>query len=221
MPINEATDRTNKLLNELGCNKHDNQNQLICARNLRTESFTGDESFNGLVIDNIVFSESLHQLLRDKKFKSCNIIAGYNSHEFNSFIQNLFIDLSDLINIDSHVLESYLKNFVTFNGDPIDDTIVEKIYQKYRISAIEKNGLEYLQYANRIQTDKNYFCPIKSTAEWFAAAGSRAYIYRFDYHNEDALVGGVFRGPKHSDEIPFVFAQPLSIFVRFLTKYFN
>lgn len=103
----------------------------------------------------------------------------------------------------------------------MDDTTVEIIYQKYRISAIEKNGLEYLQYANRIQTDKNYFCPIKSTAEWFSEVGSRAYIYRFDYQNENALVDGNFRGPKHSDEIPFVFARPLSIFVRFLNKLFD
>ena len=189
LSANEASEKTNNLLNKLGCKYLDNNKQLICAKNLSIDVLSSDKTLNSLVIDNIVFEDSIDKLLENSKFKNCNIIAGYNSREFYSTLEHIFPDLLDVLNIDYDVLKTVIKYYFTIHGHPIENGLIKEILQKYQIPMVEYNKLKYMVYANQIHVDKKYFCPIKKMTDYFTAAGMNAYVYRYAFpvENEEQI----------------------------------
>lgn len=238
----EATSRAKILFLFLNCDSMTSQESVECAQTKSESELL--EAYKSLdnymienekkyepeiflpVIDSIVYTKSIPELTKDKSFKKCNIMTGYNRDESALFVLYAYEILGKdynqyLINAMNfglvqfvEGLKKYMRYFPIYPYN--DPEIGSKIFKEYFTSAELSNidSINWLAKLSKITSDFQYNCQATQVASIYAKEGLKAYVYENQYRLEYGFLpeelNAYLVGPTHAEELALIFADMLT-----------
>jgi len=168
-----------------------------------------------LVIDNIVFNETIDTLVKKSSFKKCKIITGFNKNEMGSFIIGY-----GLLGSDSQKWEymAQTMNYSTFFQNvnnffhfyPTYPNVSSQNVTKAIVDAYlptnQTSITTYYPYLDRIGTDFVFACQSFQLSEIYSKLKNDVYFYEFDYRISSTIYPEIV-GTVHTDELTIVFDE--------------
>ena len=204
---------------KFNCNLASNQSLFSCLQSKSTNSFMLQtyefiynyvDIFQLLTLDKNVFTQQPRRLIETGDFKRCDIMIGTNTHEFLMFISRRYITFNslrqELIKNPGSLpydFSKYIQRYNLANQSGFYDKIIE-IYGLRNKSSSADFYSDYVA----LLTDEAYKCPTYLFAEQYSKFNQKAFVYL--YGHKISTVTRPENGADHAEEIPFVFAEPLS-----------
>ena len=189
-----------------GCNQTSNADKVKCLQNVDPSNILimGD-LFDRPIHDQVVFNKTIDALARENSFKSCNIITGYTSDEFGYFLSSLF-SVENLNSLDAATFKTVLSIFIK-SRSVYEKLNVDDIFNKY---IQNQTTIINPQYLIDITSDLVFVGQSFQMAELYSKRGKNAYVYEYKYRIATSPFDPIFGVAVHTEELPIVFAEPLS-----------
>ena len=184
------------------------------------EGIDGGQIFNNPTIDNIIFNQSINQIINSGQIKKCKIITGYNSDEFG-----LFLFAYDIANQANNYGTSgfnfsqflYWVNkqifyFPSYPLKPSQNFVKNLVAEYFKTTLIPFNLLSpvYINYFNQLMSDFWFVCQSFQFAEIHSNMNLDAYVYEFTYRGSKTWLPSYLGVATHADELVYTFGLPLS-----------
>jgi carboxylesterase type B len=221
-----ATMKSKTYLASFGCDTtKSNEEILKCARDLDANRLADETTGYYFIIDNVTFNKSIEELAKEKSFKKCKILTGFNTDEFVLFFTNAGFGFlgSDPLNWNENAKKVGFNEFnstiQTLYGGELtkDKTFYDKLIKQYfsndDFMNLNKNSsaINYFKYLNRIQSDYVFICQSFNMAQLYRSVGLDAYMYEFGYRISSTFFPESLATAVHVDQIPLIFGEPLAI----------
>ena len=214
----EATDNTINLMNAVGCNKTSNNDRVKCLQKVDPIRILANMSstFERPIIDKVMFKKTIDDLAKENLFKNCNIITGYNSDEMGYFISetippNLFKIMDGNFFIQG--LTGFLNSRYPYNKLNVDSILLE-YFGTSQILTLNQSTINYPKTLLNILADLVFVGQSFKMAEIISRSGNNAYTYEYKYRIDTSPYDPIYGMAVHTEDIPIVFAEPLSNKVR-------
>ena len=188
------------------CNQKLNSDKLSCLQNTSLNNLISiTAEIDRIVLDNIVFDETITEMMSQDKFKKCNIITGANSKEVA-----LFLVLEKQYTLNKDQFQNKMDNYIM--NSMVEVTIPMKWSMKLEYvntSAYPKYPIDYTRDFIAMQSDQMFSCPAFSIADAYSKAGNKAYVYEDDFIANSSTLKG-YGGVVHGEELYQVFGEALS-----------
>lgn len=206
----EATDLASSIGSKIGCWNKTAKDLFECIQTSNTSvlnSISETLKLPAFVLNNNVFSQHPRQLFELGKFKSCNILLGYNNfEEFNLGESEIGKKLTNEMiygNFNSFKL-AIMKRLET------NESMSNKMIKLYvPRNKIYDKTINYYNYFVSIITDYQYKCPTYMLADYYININAEPFVYLYAHKasNSDIPIDGA----TNSEEIPFKFGYPLGL----------
>jgi acetylcholinesterase len=223
-----ALERNTKILKNIGCDENSQPQKLIeCIKNMDpikaiekiNEYFFSNERRSLVdspffpVIDGYFLEDEPLNLLIKGKFNQVPLLIGSNKNEGSIYVYFNTPDLGDLTNepvIDYEKFKLYLRSlFDMYPNIKKSKTALDALEYRYTNWNDVNNSRINFENLDKAIGDIDFVCPIVNYANYFASHQSNVYMYFFEQVNSVSYWPS-WLGAIHTDEIPFVFGEPLT-----------
>ena len=223
-----ALERNTNILRNIGCDNNTNVQELIeCVKNMDpikalekvNEYFFTNERRSLVdspffpVIDGNFLEDEPSNLLANGKFNQVPLLIGSNKNEGSIYAYFNIPDLGDLKNepiIDYDKFKIYLRSLISMypniKNSKTSLDVLEYLYTNWNDVNNSRANFENLDKAFG---DIDFVCPIVNYAKYYGIYQSNVYMYFFEQVSS-ASYWPSWLGAIHTDEIPFVFGEPLT-----------
>ena len=232
----EATNRSKTYLAGFGCDTTKSNDEILkCARDLDANNLADETTGYYFIIDSVTFNKSIEELAKEKSFKKCKILTGFNSDEFVLFFTNAGFGFlgNDPSNWNENAKKVCFNEFNStiqslYAGELTKDKIyydklIKQYFSKEDYVNLNKNSsaINYFKYLNRIQSDYVFICQSFNMAQLYRSVGLDAYMYEFGYRISSTFFPESLATAVHVDQIPLIFGEPLAIkVIKLIFSYF-
>ena len=234
----KATLMSKNHLASVGCNvTKSNEEILKCAQGLQANvslfKECSDQKYY-FIIDNFFFNKTIDELAKEKAFKKCKILTGFNSDEFVLYFTKPILGflgnepslwLDDLKKVGINEFNSTIEYF---NGNEMakDNLFYFKLTKEYLSSQDFANlnnknttSIDFSVYLNRIESDYIFICQSFNLAEMYFDQNEDVYVYEYGYKIASSSFPETIASAIHVDELPIVFGEPMAIKVNFFNLF--
>jgi carboxylesterase type B len=217
-----ATMKSKTYLAGFGCDTtKPNEEILKCARDLDANRLADETTGYYFIIDNVTFNKSIEELAKEKSFKKCKILTGFNTDEFVLYFTSPLFGILNENNPSNWEEDAKMVDISKFNdvinGIGIDEKIYSRLLKEYfseqDLLNLNRNesAISFSTYLNRIGSDYIFICQSFSMAQLYLSAGLDAYVYKYGYRISSSYIPESVASAIHVDELPIVFGEPLAI----------
>ena len=228
----EATKRSKDYLGgkNLGCDvTKSNEEILKCARELNASRLADENTGYYFVIDNDLFNKTIAELVKEKSFKKCNILTGFNADEFVLYFTTPILNFlkndstkwtQDWKNVNinnfNSTIEYFNRNEIS-NDNNFYTSLIREYFTSNDLTNLNSNisVIDFATYLNRIESDYIFICQSFNMAELFFSEKQNVYVYKYEYRISSSSFPESLASAIHVDELPIIFGEPLAIKVTF------
>ncbi|CAH1254561.1 BCHE [Branchiostoma lanceolatum] len=210
---------TKALAGSLGCPTEQGPAAMMaCLREQDAENIVASYPPTYPVIDGSFIPENPAKALNDGEFKHTDILLGSNTNEGMMFF--ILFGLPGYIvgsenSIDRNQFVQNINTMASALG--LNELALEAIAFQYTDWLRPDDDDMYRDALDTIFTDQSFVCPNFGTARAHTRVGTTAYMYEFA-HRSSLSPYPDWAGVLHTDEIQFVFGQPLNATLGYTTE---